>query len=192
MNSAYETLGGPPFHPKKPYKTYLYAGGTIAIIPRRARLLYYYTCRLPFLARTILAGSVCAHTRHACKLKRTVEHGYTSDFLQLFVNSKSFVLENFWEAKLRGDGFCFPTLFSSICSALFLFLFDIYIYFLDIFQTSLWAILLELVFCLFDQVSGSLRDVSPALYWMNYGKFWAKYSLLFSCSVQFRWLKYYL
>lgn len=128
MNSAYETLGGPPFHPKKPYKTYLYAGGTIAIIPRRARLLYYYTCRLPFLARTILAGSVCAHTRHACKLKRTVEHGYTSDFLQLFVNSKSFVLENFWEAKLRGDGFCFPTLFSSICSALFLFLFDIYIY----------------------------------------------------------------
>ena len=164
MNSAYETLRGPPFHPKKPYKTYLYAGGTIAIIPRRARLLYYYTCRLPFLARTILAGSVCAHTRHACKLKRTVEHGYTSDFLQLFVNSKSFVLENFWEAKLRGDGFCFPTLFSSICSALFLFLFDIYIYFLDIFQTSLWAILLELVFCLFDQVSGSLRNVSPVFY----------------------------
>lgn len=128
MNSAYETLRGPPFHPKKPYKTYLYAGGTIAIIPRRARLLYYYTCRLPFLARTILAGSVCAHTRHACKLKRTVEHGYTSDFLQLFVNSKSFVLENFWEAEGGWVLFSHSFLFHLFC-AVFISLRYIYIFF---------------------------------------------------------------
>lgn len=170
MNSAVKH--GPPFHPKKPYKTYLYAGGTIAIIPRRAAILLHMSS--PFSSAHHLGQKYasCTHTRdvHA-SWKEQLNTDARATFYNYLLTRNRSCRKTFEKRSWRG-GFVFPLF--SLPFVLRCFYFSsryIYIYFFFGHSSNvIHQFYRNFFFCLFDiwKFKGSWFfkwDVSPAFCW---------------------------